>query len=93
MATKKQDPELQQAVKLLKVLSETKRAAVVHLIQALAEDEMDDDTAFLEAHPDWVAEDMACFARVEAGDYSQTVSAAELRRELGLAARKEAAHV
>ena len=93
MAARRQSEQLKQAIALLRSLSEARQASALDYLRFLAEDDVDDDTAFLEAHPDWVAEDMACFARIEAGDYSQTVSAAELRRELGLPARKEAAHV
>ena len=64
MASTKQSDELKQAVKLLKLLSETKRAAVVHLIQALAEDE----DADLYADKAVVAEDLAEFARFHAGE-------------------------
>lgn len=74
MATTKQSDELREAVKLLKLLSETKRAAVVHLIQALAEDE----DADLNADKAAVAEDLAEFARFHAGERASLTSSEDV---------------
>jgi hypothetical protein len=74
MAPKKRSDDLTQAVKLLRLLSETKRAAVVSLIRALAEDE----DADLYADRAAVADDLAEFERFHAGERTELASSEDV---------------